>query len=236
MTASCSELNPVASPRVRPPHRGPTASGCRCALRGPERSVALRVCAPRSNGGTLSSVLSSTRRCSTNPDPDAEVGASPGGVIGAAGGGDEGLGQVRIRSASFGTATTAHQLQIRLLRDRAAGNATIASRTKPYIATGCRRRRPRHRIRGRTPCLVRDLRGGQDMAETAARRMCMHLGQIAKSAVWCRLGSIDGGQREGVRIRPPPWHERPRNRSGRSPSGGAWSPLSCWCTARAVLP
>ena len=42
------------------------------------------------------------------------------------------------------------------------------------------------------PGLVRDLPGGQDIAETAERRMCMRLGQIAKSAVWCRLGSSDG--------------------------------------------
>ena len=52
------------------------------------------------------------------------------------------------------------------------------------------------------------------------------------------LGRVTGGQREEVRIRPPPWHERPvpPNRSGRAPSGRAWSPLSCWCAARAVLP
>ena len=196
MTASCSELNPVASPRLESDHRIgaqlPAGAGAHCADQS--RSVALPVCASRSKGGNLSSVLSSTRRCFTNPDPDAEVGASPGGVIGAAGVATKGWGRcgydplpsgprlpsTNSRFASFGTPTTVHQLQIRLLRDRAAGNAAIASRSrsrrspmfsryptpprspssrarsqasrrKPYIATACRRCRPRNRILGRAP-------------------------------------------------------------------------------------
>ena len=123
MTASCSELNPVASPRLESDHRIgaqlPAGAGAHCADQS--RSVALPVCASRSKGGNLSSVLSSTRRCFTNPDPDAEVGASPGGVIGAAGAATKGWGRcgydplpsgprlpsTNSRSASFGTAPPA---------------------------------------------------------------------------------------------------------------------------------
>ena len=121
MTASCSELNPVASPRIRPPHRGPTASGCRCALRGPEPlGGAPRVCLPV-KGRQLELGAEFNRRCFTNPDPDAEVGASPGGVIDAAGAATKGWGRcgydplpsgprlpsTNSRSASFGTAPPA---------------------------------------------------------------------------------------------------------------------------------